>query len=41
MFNTYPQVSGQTNFYERFLRGETVRAGWINQTDIDPVSKVD
>ena len=27
------------NFYERFMAGEDVRAGWINQGDIEPSNK--
>ncbi|MGK6350996.1 sulfatase family protein [Parapedobacter sp. DT-150] len=27
------------NFYERFMSGEAIRAGWINQNDIEPTWK--
>ena len=37
IFDDYKQ-SGKNmiNFYERFMSGENIRAGWINQSDIDP-----
>ena len=37
IFDDY-QVSNptQVGFYERFMEGDPVKAGWISQTDIDP-----
>lgn len=36
IFDEYPNsVEALRNFYERFMRGENVRAGWINKTDIE------
>jgi hypothetical protein len=29
-------AKGNVGFYERFMRGEPVKAGWINSTDIEP-----
>lgn len=26
---------GQRNFYERFMRGEKIKAGWVNETDFE------
>jgi len=25
----------QRNFYERFMRGEKVKAGWVNESDFE------
>ncbi|NOY97147.1 MAG: sulfatase [Chlorobi bacterium] len=36
IFDTYPYAQKATrNFYNRFMAGENVKAGWINQTDIE------
>jgi len=36
IFMTYPYAQDATrNFYNRFMAGEPVRAGWIQQTDIE------
>jgi N-sulfoglucosamine sulfohydrolase len=36
IFETYEYAEPeQRDFYHRFMRGESVRAGWINQTDIE------
>lgn len=36
IFDQYPYAQDETrNFYNRFMAGENVRAGWINQSDID------
>jgi N-sulfoglucosamine sulfohydrolase len=36
VFMTYEYASEAThNFYNRFMEGEPVRAGWINQADIE------
>jgi len=36
VFDKYPyaDASGR-NFYERYMRGETTRAGWVNPTDFE------
>ena len=36
VFDEYPYAddSGQ-NFYERYMRGEKLRAGWVNPTDFE------
>jgi hypothetical protein len=34
VFDEYPVTSGQ-GFHERFLRGEEVQAGWVNETDFE------
>jgi len=40
IFDSYKQSNPMmVNFYERFMKGEKVRAGWINPTDIDPLPK--
>jgi arylsulfatase A-like enzyme len=37
VFDEYIYADEKTrNFYERFMRGEKVRAGWVNDTDFDP-----
>ena len=36
VFMTYPYANDATrDFYNRFMAGEPVRAGWIEQTDIE------
>lgn len=36
VFEKYPYaVEGQRGFYERFLRGDKVKAGWVNPTDFE------
>ena len=36
VFDTYEYAQPATrNFYNRFMAGEDIRAGWINQTDIE------
>ena len=36
IFDTYPYSEDATrNFYNRFMDGEPVKAGWINQSDIE------
>jgi N-sulfoglucosamine sulfohydrolase len=37
VFDRYPYANAATrNFYERYLRGEKVRAGWVNESDFEP-----
>ena len=33
VFDTYPDASPEHHFYERWQRGETLKAGWVNRTD--------
>ena len=35
IFDTYPYSEDNRNFYNRFMAGEKLKAGWINQTDIE------
>lgn len=36
IFEAYPYANpGQVGFYERYIRGEKVRAGWVNPTDFE------
>ena len=35
LFDQYPYAQDNRNFYNRFVRGEKLRAGWINQSDIE------
>jgi N-sulfoglucosamine sulfohydrolase len=36
IFDQYPYVDeGSKNFYERFMKGENLAAGWVNQTDFE------
>ncbi len=38
VFDEYQHSTKQNvGFYERFMKGEKVRAGWIDQSDIDPL----
>jgi hypothetical protein len=34
VFDQYPP-SNNAGFYERFLRGENPRAGWVSETDFE------
>ena len=37
VFDRYPHSNAaNVNFYERFMRGDKVRAGWVNPTDFEP-----
>jgi hypothetical protein len=37
LFDQYEHASkGNAGFYEKFMRGEPVKAGWINASDIEP-----
>ena len=36
IFDEYPHASpGNAGFYEKFMRGEKVKAGWVSPTDIE------
>lgn len=36
IFDEYPYADpGGRNFYERFTRGEKMRAGWVNPSDFE------
>lgn len=35
IFDKYEYSGANRNFYNRFMRGEQVKAGWINETDFD------
>jgi len=35
VFDTYPYSQGIRNFYNRFMSGEKLKAGWIEPTDIE------
>jgi arylsulfatase A-like enzyme len=38
LFDKYEHASkNNVGFYEKFMRGEPMKAGWINQTDIEPI----
>jgi arylsulfatase A-like enzyme len=37
VFDEYPYANpAQRNFYERFMKGEKLNAGWVNPTDFEP-----
>jgi hypothetical protein len=37
IFDKYLYVNpGTRNFYERYMKGEKVRAGWVNPGDFEP-----
>jgi len=39
-FDAYPHANqGHAGFYERFLRGERIKAGWVNESDFEPLEK--
>jgi arylsulfatase A-like enzyme len=35
IFDTYPYSEDTRNFYNRFMSGEKLKAGWINESDIE------
>ena len=36
IFDEYPYAKEQTrNFYERYMNGEKISAGWVNETDFE------
>lgn len=35
VFDEYPVASPTRNYYERFMRGEKVKAGWVNESDYE------
>src|SRR5262249_42906882 len=36
VFDQYPYANAeQQNFYERFMRGEKLKAGWVNESDFE------
>ena len=36
VFDKYPHANrGHVNFYERFMRGEKLRTGWVNDSDYE------
>lgn len=38
VFDKYPYANeGTRNFYERYMRGEKIRAGWVNPTDFQQI----
>jgi arylsulfatase A-like enzyme len=40
VFDEYPYAqAAQRNFYERFMRGEKLSAGWVNPSDFEPPGK--
>jgi N-sulfoglucosamine sulfohydrolase len=36
VFEAYPYAQPNRGFYERFMRGERLNTGWVNQTDFEP-----
>jgi hypothetical protein len=37
VFDEYPYANpAQKDFYERYLRGEKLAAGWVSETDFEP-----
>lgn len=38
IFDQYPYAQDNRNFYNRFMNGEGLKAGWINQSDIEAES---
>lgn len=38
VFDSYPYAEAATrNFYERYMKGEKVKAGWVNPGDFEPI----
>ncbi len=40
IFDEYPASSASANFYERWLNGEKIPAGWVNESDFEPVEQI-
>jgi hypothetical protein len=39
IFDQYPYASpAQRNFYERFMRGEKLKAGWVEDSDFEKIA---
>ena len=41
IFDNYPYQGEVRNYYNRFMAGEKVKAGWVNETDYDDLLKPD
>ncbi len=39
VFENYPYVGAVKNYYNRFMEGETIPAGWVNKSDYDAYLK--
>ncbi len=37
-FDNYPYAGKERGFYDRYIKGEKLEAGWVNSTDAEPVS---
>jgi hypothetical protein len=36
IFDQYEYAGGNSrNFYERYMKGEDIKAGWVNQSDFE------
>lgn len=35
IFESYPYIGKESNFYERFMNGEEMNTGWVNDTDFE------
>ncbi|RKN80861.1 sulfatase family protein [Ulvibacterium marinum] len=35
VFESYPYIGKESNFYERFMNGEEMNTGWVNDTDFE------
>ncbi|NND08205.1 MAG: sulfatase [Saprospiraceae bacterium] len=40
VFDEYPAASKSANFYDRWLKGEKAPAGWVNESDFEPMGKL-
>jgi arylsulfatase A-like enzyme len=36
VFDNYPYAGAERGLYERFLKGEKIKTGWVNPTDYEP-----
>ena len=39
VFDEYPVASPTAKYYERFQKGEKVKAGWVNPSDYEVLDK--
>ena len=39
IFDQYQDASSAAGFYERYMSGEKVPAGWVNESDFESVEK--
>jgi N-sulfoglucosamine sulfohydrolase len=36
LFDNYPYAGAERGLYERFMKGEKLKTGWVNPSDYEP-----